>query len=237
VNPQPLGKGELKLSKWIIGCIIIVAAPFLMFNKSAHCSPPEVTDYNFNTIFASVPYSDSKLSSIKPGTNKAKVRELLGEPLYIKQINFLHCLLFTNGNAGLDPSAAEFHGVGGNGKDLFLGIWFSEEDKVNFVFNNGFTKMNKAELIGLDSKRIFELLGRPKESLRIPKHVVYSYSKIKEGPYTGDDHGIYIRRIYFNASDQVVTVDMSEGSETDYYSGIIESPEIKWISPTRPVER
>lgn len=208
------------MRKWEIGSIVFAIVSVLFFIELSPGLFPYVTNYRFNTVFASSPYSDKKLKKVKFDISMSEVIELIGEPLNRRTIKFLHCMLFTKGGNSLDPTSAKFHGVGGSDKEPYIALWFSEENKVNYVFNSNYTEMTDDELVGLNIESVLDIFGKPKETLLIPKSFVWSYTTIIDGPYTGDFRGIYTRRVYFNTSNKVIAVELGRGSTTDIYSGI-----------------
>ncbi|RKZ68468.1 MAG: hypothetical protein DRQ48_08690 [Gammaproteobacteria bacterium] len=211
-----------KLRKWIGIVIATTCASALLFMVVSPFLFPGVVQYYFNTVYAKAPYSNQSLEKIMPGTTTSEVRKLLGEPLSTETIDFLHCMIFTKGENGLDPTAAKFHGIGGNDKAPYLALWFSEQNKVNYVSNSHYTDLKDTELLGLLEERIVDLFGKPKETLFIPPTLVWSYTKLVNNGYVGDSGNIYTRRVYFNTFDRVVTVEMEKGSQFDIYSGIYE---------------
>lgn len=188
---------------------------------------PYITDYKYNTVFAGAPYIEKKLSSINRGSTREDVLKTLGAPLYVEEIGFLHCMLFSQTNYRIDPLVAKYHGIAAsNLKDPsapFIAFWFSEDGKVDYVLiNKGhIAKDQENELFGLGAASITNRFGTPKEEILVQPCYFFSYSRLKEGPYTGCDQGIFIRRVYFNKQDKVIAIESSKGPQHDIYSGII----------------
>ena len=187
---------------------------------------PYITDYNYNTVFARAPYADKKLSSIDQGSTREQVVKTLGTPLYVEDIDFLHCMLFSQANYRIDPLAAKYHGIDSSCvKDdsaPFIAFWFSEDGKVDHVFNQSRVTSDQVnELLGLDTASITNRFGTPKEEILVQPCYFFSYSKLKEGPYYGTEQGIYIRRIYFNKQDRVIGIESSKGPQYDIYNEIL----------------
>ena len=175
-----------------------------------------------DTVYAKPPYSDIKLKKIEAGNTMEQVRQLLGEPLAIENLDFIHGMIFTEGENRLDPTVAKYHAISGGGNKPFLTIWFSEKDVVNYVSNSDYTKMKKSELIGLKKEIILEIFGKPTDALYIPETIVWSYTKLSESSQMGKNGSMNIRRVYFNTSGKVVTAQIDKGSAYNIYSGIYE---------------
>lgn len=189
---------------------------------------PDVTNYEYNTIFSNSPYSENIFSAIKIGESKKEITVKLGPPLYEEKISFLHCMLFSNETYSLDPASAKHHGVDSakvaDHNVPFLALWFSEDVRVNFVFNKNYiSKTQETELVGKNKSAVVKDFGQPREELLIKPCYFYSYTKIKEGPYTGHDQGIFIRRVYFDGNNRVIAVEKGDGPKHNIYSGIKDS--------------
>lgn len=150
----------------------------------------------------------------------SEVIESIGEPLSKDEIEYMHCVLYTQGSNSLDAMSAKYHGIGGSAKEPFLVIWFTEEGKVNYIFNSKYTEIANHELIGLDVESILDKFGEPKQTLTIPKCYVWSYSKIVDGPHTGCDRGIYTRRVFFDESQKVFVIEKGKGASFDIYKAL-----------------
>ena len=155
-----------KLRKKIGKIIAYTGAGTLIFLILSPILMPTTVMYFFNTTYAKAPYSSSKLEKIMIGDTIDQVRNLLGEPLSIDNLDFNHGMLFTDGYYQLNP---EFHSVGGGRNEPFLGLWFSERSKVNYVFNSDYTKMEDTELLGWRRKRFWSYLVNQKSLLRSHK--------------------------------------------------------------------
>jgi hypothetical protein len=62
---------------------------------------------------------------------------------------------------------------------------------------------------------------KPREEILVQSGYLFSYSKLKDGSYTGCEQGIYIRRIYFNKADRVIAIESSKEPQHEIYSGIM----------------
>ncbi len=200
---------------------LLVTLTLVAFTLLCSCSRnPHVADYDFNTVFAPKPYSDFKLNRITIGMSKEEVTSILGQPLKEDTIEFLHCVVYANTSTEIDPTAAQFHGVGT--RPPYLALWFSAQGKVNFVFNNEYYK-GLRELEGLSIDEIIEFFGEPQDELQVHKCNVLSYSRLVEGGYTGHNGDIYVRRVYLDETGKVISVESGKGTGWDLYSGLMDN--------------
>lgn len=208
---------------------ISVSFLLIIFSQNVQSSPstnPHIPDYLYNTVFAVEPYSDAKLLKIELGSSKDTVLATIGNPLHIEKIDHLNCILFSEESYHLDPLAAKFHGVDSSRVSdhniPFLAIWFSENGQANHILNNGYIdEIQEKELVGKNRANIIGSFGSPKEEIKIEPCYFLSYSKLKDGPYTGHNQDIFIRRVYFDMNDQVIHVESGQGPMHEIYFGIV----------------
>ena len=155
-------------------------------------------DPDFNTVFTEK-YDSDRFENIKTGDGIDYVIEMLGEPHKIDTIDFFEQFLYTNspdevffieGSNGL-----RFHG--GNDSLKYSSISLNENsDVINVFANFKIGEKNKDQLMLLNKDLLIQLFGRPQKHMICDcKCTVFSYSKLREGPYRGKLPVIGLRKI------------------------------------------
>ena len=181
-------------------------------------------DPDFNTVFTEK-YDSYRFESIKKGDEIDYVIEMLGEPCKIDTINFFEQLLYTNSPDDVffieGSNGLRFHG--GNDSLKYSSISLNENgDVINVFADFEIGGKNKDQLMLLNKDQLIELFGRPQKHMICDcKCIVFSYSKLKEGPYRGKLPVIGLRKIMLK--DNVVIGKVKrDGNPYNPYVGTCE---------------
>jgi|GEM_PF-6640308 len=197
----------------LLGGIVI----YLLREVSKALNP----DPEFNTVFTEK-YDSKRFDNIKAGDQIDYVIEIIGEPCKIDTIEFFEQLLYTNspndvffieGSDGL-----RFHG--GNDSLKYSSISLDENgDVINVFADFELGGKSKNQLMLLNKEQLIDLFGKPQKHMICDcKCIVFSYSKLKEGPYRGKLPIVGLRKIMFK--DNIVVGKVKrDGNPYNSYVG------------------
>lgn len=181
-------------------------------------------DPDFNTVFTDK-YESNRFDSIKTGVEINYVIAVIGEPCKIDTIEFFEQLLYTNspddvffieGSDGLI-----FHG--GNDSLKYSSISLNENGDVIKVFADfEIGGKSKDQLMLLNKEQLVDLFGKPQKHMICNcRCIIFSYSKLKEGPYRGKLPVIELRKILFK-DNAVIGKVKRDGNPYNPYVGTCE---------------
>lgn len=178
-------------------------------------------DPDYNTVFTEK-YDSKRFDNLKPGDTIDYVIDMIGEPYKIDTIDFFEQLLYTNspdevffieGSDGL-----RFHG--GNDSLRYSSISLNENGAViKVVADYEIGGKSEDQLKLLTKEQLIDLFGEPqKHMICAYKCTVFSYSKLKEGPYRGKLPVIELRTIIFRSNVMIGKVKR-DGNPYNPYVG------------------
>ncbi|WP_319500629.1 hypothetical protein [uncultured Draconibacterium sp.] len=181
-------------------------------------------DPDFNTVFTEK-YDSDRFENIKTGDEIDYVIDVIGEPFKIDTIEFFEQLLYTNspddvffieGSDGL-----RFHG--GNDSLKYSSISVNENgDIINVFADFEIGGKSKDQLKLLNKAQLIELFGKPQKHMICDcKCIIFSYSKLKEGPYRGKLPVVELRKIMFK-ENAVIGKVRRDGNPYNPYVGTCE---------------
>ena len=178
-------------------------------------------DPDFNTVFTEK-YDSDRFENIKTGDKIDYVIEMIGEPCKIDTIDFVEQLLYTNSPEDVffieGFNGLRFHG--GNDSLKYSNISLNENgDVINVFADFEIGGKNKDQIMLLNRDQLIELFGKPQKHMICEcKCTVFSYSKLKEGPYRGKLPVIGLRKIILMDNVVVAKVKL-DGNPYNPYVG------------------
>lgn len=112
---------------------------------------------------------------------------------------------------------------GGNDSLKYSNISLNQNGDITNIFTDfNLGGKNKNELMKLNKNNLVELFGKPQRSMNCDCNcIVFSYSKLKDGPYRGKRPKINLKRILFS-NNKVKRKIHIEGNPYNPYVGIFE---------------
>lgn len=184
----------------------------------------ETVDYEYNTIYTTN-YDDNKFNDNLLGKTKTEILTTLGEPFNKTKLDFYNAIVYTDKKDSLYLiNNCDCLGLlGTNVKYIFIS--FNSNLDVETVMISGYD-INQDSIKRLNKKSILENLGSPaRETICDCNCEVWSYSKIRNGSYSGKEPNIYIRNILFNENEKVGKIIKTKGSTFDKYIETCEKKE------------
>ncbi|MCU4157328.1 hypothetical protein J1N10_15230 [Carboxylicivirga sp. A043] len=178
-------------------------------------------DPKYNTVFTEM-YNENNFNKIQPGDDVDYVIDIIGKPFKVDTIDFIEQLLYTNSPEDVffieGSDGLRLHG--GNDSLKYSNITVNNKGEVIKVFADfELGGKSKDQLMLLNKNQLIELFGEPQKHMICDcKCAIYSYSKLKEGPYRGKLPVIDLRKIMVLDSIVVGKVKI-EGNPYNSYIG------------------
>jgi hypothetical protein len=172
------------------------------------------TDLEYNTIYTEK-YKEERFNSKLLGFTEKDIVNTFGEPFSKTRPGYFNAVLYTNNKDSIffdeyTDGAFLFTGKRENIKYRFIS--FDSLGNVKTAMADGYSK-NEDQLKQLTKSEIIKKFGKPdKEVLCNCKCEVYSYSKIKEGGFSGKQPTINQRNIVFNNNHIAVKIIKKVGN-------------------------
>jgi outer membrane protein assembly factor BamE (lipoprotein component of BamABCDE complex) len=212
----------MKKSKFFLVAILLLTFSFLLYKCSVYISRIENTDYEYNTVFTNN-YDEKLFNNYLIGKTNVEILEILGKPMKKQKLEYYNAILYTNKKDSIDMNheyGIEINCIGTDYK--FLKISFDSSNKITEIFNREYYP-NEDDLKKLSKEDVIKVLGFPYKELKRPStYDVWTYSKIKEGGYTGKQPKIHIRHLIFHRN-KVLKVIKEKGYAYDLSIGTFDN--------------
>ena len=195
------------MKKPLIGLLIISILSFTAYKLYKFISRIETSDPEYNTIYATG-FNEKIFNNDLIGMPEGKVISTLGEPFSKTKLDYFSAFLYSNHKDSLYfIENSNSIGLLGNSDSLkYRFISFDNSGNVKTVMTKGYPDMEDS-LKKMNRLEIIKILGNPgKEMLCDCNCEVYSYSKIKEGSYSGKQPIINLRNIVFDSNKVVIRI-------------------------------
>ncbi|MFD2907627.1 hypothetical protein ACFSX9_02655 [Flavobacterium ardleyense] len=211
----------IKKKKYFIGIGLAILIIFGIYKINIFLDRIENSDPEYNTIYAQN-FNEELFQNRLIGKSKNEIIEIIGNPLSKTKLKYFDAILYTNFKDSVylkeNSISVRLKGYSENVKYTFIS--FDSIGNVQNVMIRGYTE-NEEELKKSTKSEIFEKFGKPqKQMLCNCKCMVYSYSEIKEGGYSGKHPIINIRNLVFDKKNKLIKVIKKVGSTYSKYDEI-----------------
>jgi hypothetical protein len=195
------------VKKLLVGILIISMLSFTVYKLYKFISRIETSDPEYNTIYTA-DYNEKVFNKDLIGMTETKVINKLGEPFSKTRLDYFNALIYSNHKDSLyfieNSNSIGLLGYSDSIKYRFLS--FDNSGNVKTVITKGYPDM-EVSLKKLKKSEIIKILGNPdKEMLCDCNCDVYSYSKIKDGSYSGKHPIINLRNIVFDSNKIAIRI-------------------------------
>ncbi len=210
-----------KEKKYFIGIGLMILVFFGIYKVNIFLDRIVNSDPEYNTIY-SQNFNEKLFQNQLIGKSKNEIITIIGNPLSKTKLKYFDAILYTNFKDSVylteNSISVGLNGYCKNVKYRFMS--FDSIGKVENVMINGYSE-KKEELGKLTKFEVLEKFGKPqKQILCNCKCIVYSYSEIKKGAYSGKHPIINIRNLIFDEKNKLIKVVKKVGSTYSKYDEI-----------------
>lgn len=193
--------------------VLILIIGLVFYNVYKFISRIDHTDLEYNTVYTEK-YKEKVFNNNLIGLTEKKIVDTFGEPFSKTKPGYFNAILYTNykDSVSFEQYSNALNLAGISEKIKYRFISFDSSGNVDAVMIQGYPD-NEAEIKLLSKSEIIKKFGKPeKEILCNCQCEVYSYSKIKEGSYSGKHPTINQRNIIFNDNHVAIKIIKKVGN-------------------------